>query len=196
MAWISCPFCRASISENSTTCAYCAERLPPRPPTSQKKRSPLKTLFLSLLVVVGTVGALIIVLAVALTLSAGGDSGTTPATTQTALDPQAATTVTVTANELTAAYESNEIAADATFKGERVNISGRVNNVGTDILGSPYVLLADESHIFGVQALFPRDKKDSLMYLSKGHNITVRCRVDGKFMNVIAKDCELTTSSN
>src|SRR5262245_14503536 len=52
----------------------------------QKKRGPVKTLFLGLLVFVGMAGALIVVPAVALALSSGGgDSETIPATES---DPQ------------------------------------------------------------------------------------------------------------
>jgi hypothetical protein len=98
--------------------------------------------------------------------------------------------VTVPAPDLIAAYQQNEIAADQRFKGETVVIRGDVNEIAKDILGTPYVTLSREG-ISAVQAMFPRSSAAPLADLRPGQTIVVQCRVEGKMMNVIGRDCEL-----
>jgi hypothetical protein len=98
--------------------------------------------------------------------------------------------VTVPAPDLIAAYQQNEIAADQRFKGETVVIRGDVNEIAKDILGTPYVTLSREG-ISAVQAMFPRSSAAPLADLRPGRTIVVQCRVEGKMMNVIGRDCEL-----
>jgi hypothetical protein len=98
--------------------------------------------------------------------------------------------VTVPAPDLIAAYQQNEIAADQRFKGETVVIRGDVNEIAKDILGTPYVTLSREG-ISAVPAMFPRSSAAPLADLRPGQTIVVQCRVEGKMMNVIGRDCEL-----
>src|ERR1700736_1804386 len=46
--------------------------------------------------------------------------------------------ITILANALYRAYDANEVAADEKYKGKSVKITGKVQNIGKDILGSPY----------------------------------------------------------
>ena len=45
----------------------------------------------------------------------------------------------LTAQELMSAYAVNEIAADQKYKGKMVRLSGKVDDIGKDIMGTPYV---------------------------------------------------------
>ena len=69
-------------------------------------------------------------------------------------------------------------------------IRGDVNEVAKDILGTPYVALS-RSSITAVQAMFPRRSEGPLANLRPGQTVIVRCRIEGKLMNVIGRDCEL-----
>ncbi|MDC0719109.1 OB-fold protein [Nannocystis bainbridge] len=99
----------------------------------------------------------------------------------------------VTARELFEAYEKNEIAADNRFKDKLLEVSGKVDNVGKDLLDTPYVALSTggKFDILGVQAFFDDASLPKLANLSKGQDVTVACRCDGKFGNVMLKECTL-----
>jgi hypothetical protein len=99
----------------------------------------------------------------------------------------------VTASELFEAYEKNEIAADDRYKGKLLEVSGKIDNIGKDILDSPYVTLSvgGKFQIMGVQAFFDEASLSRLADLSKGQAVTLQCRCDGKFGNVMLKDCTL-----
>lgn len=99
----------------------------------------------------------------------------------------------VTAGELFDAYEKNEIAADDRYKGKLLEVSGKIDNIGKDILDTPYITLSvgGKFQIMGVQAFFDDDSLPKLANLSKGQGVTLQCRCDGKFGNVMLKECAL-----
>lgn len=99
----------------------------------------------------------------------------------------------VTAGALYAAYEANGVAADARYKGRPFLIEGQIQTIDTDILDTPYVTLrsGEMNEFQSVQAMFPKAEKATLAGLSKGQVISVACTVDGKMMNVIARNCRL-----
>lgn len=98
----------------------------------------------------------------------------------------------LTAQQLFAAYEENEISADQRYTGKVVLIDGPIKDIGKDILGSPYLTLAaGEDSPWSVQAMFGKAAESRLAGLRKGQKVTVKCRVDGKMANVILKDCDL-----
>jgi hypothetical protein len=97
----------------------------------------------------------------------------------------------VSARELYAAYDANELAADARFKGRWLRVSGTVENIGKDILGDPYVTL-DAGQVFArVQCQFPKEREVLLTVLRKGMKVSITCEGAGKLMNVLLKDCIL-----
>lgn len=98
----------------------------------------------------------------------------------------------VSAKELFKAYENNEIAADGRYKGKLLEVSGKIDNIGKDLLDTPYITLeVGEFQIMGVQAFFDDDSLSKLASLSKGQGVTLQCRCDGKFGNVMLKECAL-----
>ena len=66
------------------------------------------------------------------------------------------------ATSLVAAYEENEVAADSRYKGRWLEISGRIDNIGTDILGAPYITF-EANGPWGVQAMFTRNQDERLV---------------------------------
>jgi hypothetical protein len=97
----------------------------------------------------------------------------------------------LTAQQIYAAYQANEIAADGLFKGKTVEFAGNVRDIGKDVLGSPYLTLETGSEAWGsLQAMFPRSSESQLASISKGQRVILQCRCDGKIMlNVILRDC-------
>ena len=94
----------------------------------------------------------------------------------------------ISADDLYSAYEANEIAADARFKGESVIINGKIQNIGKDVFGSPYVIIGGTGLMDGVQCLFPKSSAASLASLSKGALVTISGKVSSKMGNVIVRD--------
>lgn len=101
--------------------------------------------------------------------------------------------IKITAADLTAAYESNEVKADQTYKEKTADITGTVDNVGVSF-GSTYVVLSSgkEYSIIGIQCFF-KDKAeiDKVAELKKGDKVTIQGIIDGESMNVVVKDCIL-----
>jgi hypothetical protein len=114
-----------------------------------------------------------------------GSVGSSLAPRQPATPPKVA--ASVTADELLGHYQANEVAADRVYKGRYVEVRGVIDNIGKDILDNPYVALRCDQ-IFCVQCFF--DGADAeLARLQPRRMITIRGRCEGKFGNVILKDC-------
>jgi hypothetical protein len=98
----------------------------------------------------------------------------------------------ITAEDLHAEYDANEVAADAKFKNKILLVTGAVDEIGKDILDQPYITLGrGEMSVFGVQAIFPESDSRDLAKLSKGERVAVKCVCAGKLGNVILKKCSL-----
>ena len=95
----------------------------------------------------------------------------------------------VSAAQLFADYKANEIAADEKYKGKTLAVSGTVENIGKDITDDMYITLKTSDFIMSVQAYFPDELKSRLASMQKGAAVTVKCRCDGKFGNVLLKGC-------
>jgi hypothetical protein len=90
-------------------------------------------------------------------------------------------------------FVANEIAANAKFEDRQLIVSGTVDKIGDDILGTPYVVLrGDESNEFNlrnVQCMFPDEAKPSLARLEIGYRISIVGTCSGLMMNVFLEDC-------
>jgi hypothetical protein len=102
-----------------------------------------------------------------------------------------ASAIRVTAPVLISEYEANEIAADQRYKGKTVVVTGKVDHVGKDIMDSMYVTLRGDKEfgIVRVQCFFDDSWATRLSYLREGDTVTVNGTCDGKFGNVLLKDC-------
>jgi len=111
--------------------------------------------------------------------------------------------ISVSAKELYQAYDDNAVRADAMYKGKVLRVSGRVTDIGRDILGTPYIHLAGGKGCWfkgdyigwGVQCFFENEDAQRLLHVSKGNYITligmclgksigpdvvlVKCKIDG-----------------
>jgi len=134
--------------------------------------------------------AIIVVMVIA---SAGGENqsgSNSGSTSQTDTAKQQEQAIPVTATKLYADYQANEIAADNTYKGKLIEVSGTVDNIGKDILDSPYVSLKT-SDLFGVQCMLDDSAIAEASALAKGTKVTLRGRVSGKLGSVLVRECVL-----
>ena len=98
----------------------------------------------------------------------------------------------ITADALLQAYEANQLAADRDYRDQIMLVNGTVESIADDFLGTPYVTLTTGSGLWSVHAMFERDQDEGrLADLTKGQPLTVQCRVDGKFGNVILRECSI-----
>lgn len=99
--------------------------------------------------------------------------------------------ISVNADDLFKQYETNEVAADAKYKGKTLAVTGTIDKIGKDILNTPYVSLKSRNPIMGVQCMFGEDQSAALAQLSPGKKITVAGSCEGKMGNVILRDCSI-----
>ena len=104
-------------------------------------------------------------------------------------------TVSITAPQLYAEYQTNGIAAEQMYEGKVLEITGVVRSSGEDITGTPYVILASGG-LGGIQCLFADDQINQLAQLSTGQPITLRGKVDGLLIYVFVHGCAIVSERN
>jgi ABC-type uncharacterized transport system permease subunit len=103
-------------------------------------------------------------------------------------------TVKVSAKDLLAAYEDNELAADQRFKGKTLQVSGVMSKVDTDVWhDDKYILRIGSGAQFEVWTVNCSDIPQSkLVNLSEGENVTVIGEFDdGGDLGVDLKKCSI-----
>lgn len=100
--------------------------------------------------------------------------------------------IEVTARELFAAYEANEVAAKAQYGGKTLAVTGVISGISLDMFDKPVVSLKTSNPILTVDANFEKDDAAKTGALKKGETITVTC---GELTEVVGKpllsDCKL-----
>lgn len=143
----------------------------------------------------GTFAVLVLVAVCTALLTEGGLDSGSPREEETAEkreeEPEEEEPVfaTVTAPELLGEYERNELAAARRFEDQWIVVVGVVDDIGADIIGSPYVTLGPRSGLSSVQCMLADDAVRWGEAQSAGDRVALRGRVDGKLMNVLVRDC-------
>lgn len=98
----------------------------------------------------------------------------------------------ITAEELYGDYQNDETAADTKYKGNMIEVSGRVAVIG-DIFGALRVLLSTGGmfQTMSVQCIFTEKNDERLFQVVKGDEVTIRGRVEEFKLDVILRDCVL-----
>lgn len=106
--------------------------------------------------------------------------------------PQDTSPVVVSAFQLWWDYESNEFAADAKYKDKLLEVTGIIENFGTEILGRPYIVLVGGS-FWGVQCIFDSGSEAQLAKLNRGQTVVVCGYCEGSMFGatVLLDDCYL-----
>lgn len=89
---------------------------------------------------------------------------------------------TISAPDLYAEFNANEIRAEQKYKNAIIQLSGVILDIGTIVWdGYPFMILDGDTGVYGggVRVVFPVNDKDKLAALDKGQYITVLGRCGG-----------------
>lgn len=102
--------------------------------------------------------------------------------------------VTISATQLSKAYQDNEVGADQQYKNAALLITGTVKAISKDFTDNIYVTLkgdGGEYSLVDIQCYFSDDHVAAASNLKKGQQVTVKGLGDGLIMNVIVRGCTL-----
>src|SRR5262245_47847617 len=113
----------------------------------------------------------------------GGCNKPKPSAAEEPIKPVA----TLTAEELLAEYQKNEIGADQKYKEKPVQVTGTVSEVQKDVLGRYYVGLgtAQENEMFDVMCYLDKSAEEDAGKLKKGDKVTIMGLCQGKTLKVL-----------
>jgi hypothetical protein len=131
----------------------------------------------------GAGGVVLLLLWAAVDLAGGG-----PTQRPTAMDPALASdleelatpVVEIWARQLHLAYATNEIAADAKYRGRRLLVHGAVQAISKDFLDRPYLALVSGNEFADVMATLDREAVARASQLQPGEVVTLRCTGAGR----------------
>jgi len=92
---------------------------------------------------------------------------------------------TISAEELSKEYSENEVSADEKYEGEIVIVYGTIDNIGKDIMDTPYISLEGKGFMSGVQCMFDESEASSFRGIAEGDYIRIKGKVDGKSMGSV-----------
>lgn len=187
-----CPDCGTAIEENNVAVS--------QSDVAAVKKKKLKWWQITLIVV----GIIIVIGAIGSALGGEeGRDGTNPPVTQTNESDNNAddkkednlkAEITVSAVDIAKEYKDNEVAAEAKYKGKKVEISGIINSIGKDVLDDVYIVLSngDEYAIINNVQCYFKDKEQisKVAELQKGQEVTLIGTVNSSIAGTVTvKDC-------
>jgi hypothetical protein len=120
---------------------------------------------------------------------------TVPATTKPASTTKPVATtpagIVIEAVELYKAYLENEVAADLTYDGKRLQVTGMVTRIGKDLYDNPTITFGMTSAMFGVKATFEKSRVSDVAAIKLGDQVTVIGTGDGKLVDVDLINCSV-----
>lgn len=101
----------------------------------------------------------------------------------------------ISASELMAEYEANEVSADAKYKGKTFYVSGRIETIAKDMLDDIYVTLKTEDGISFKHVQCMIDDPEVTANLRKNQGVIIQGACSGlTMMNVLMRDCTIAAS--
>jgi len=170
-----CKSCQKEIDLKAKKCPFCQ--------SDQRNwfaRHPILTVILGLMLL-GIIGA----------AASGGqsDSDTARSTSISAQPTAAPTPLEISAAELADAFDANQVAAEAEWKGKLVQFSAEVSNI-TDSGVSFYNVATKDFSLSQISCQI--QDKNQLLTIQNGQTITVRGTVGDQTMGVISlRTCEI-----
>ncbi|MDD2757636.1 MAG: zinc ribbon domain-containing protein [Candidatus Pacebacteria bacterium] len=97
--------------------------------------------------------------------------------------------IKITATKLIEEYDENEVSAKQKYEGKFLQITGTIEDIGSDITGDPYIILNSRFGLSGVQCVFPKTQISNISKLKKGSEVTIIGKNIGNILNIVLKDC-------
>lgn len=188
MAIKKCGECGGQVSDKAEKCPACGAPV-------KKKAGFIK---LALYGIGGFFGLFILIGIIAAASgdkkpSASASSPQAAAANQPAAAPEPAAPAFVDANlpEVLAAYKGNELKGDQLYKGKKIRLTGKVDDVKNDIMNNPFVTIGTgkQFEIPQIQCSLADTEAGKAADLAKGQEITVVGEVTGLMMNVQLDEC-------
>jgi hypothetical protein len=189
-----CPMCAETVKAAAKVCKHCGNKFsetsdtPPQPILpGADPRPPAKRTWLSKLSFIALI--LFVVAGIRLGVQISRDL---PATSSPEMAAQSAD-ISVTATELSADYQANEVAAQQKYGGKKLEISGEISKIRLNFRDHPTLYL-NSGVLLPVQAEFDPSRSDDLAKLQVGESVTVYCSsISEVIAEPLARDCELSS---
>ena len=138
------------------------------------------------------VGILAVLIVLAALLPERKDGSISGATSNRTNDIMQATATVVSARDLAAAYDRNEVAAQQQYGDQVLEVSGIVEGISLDFLDNPVIQFRGVNQFLNVQAKLVGDSRSRAGGISKGQTITVRCESVSEVISApMLDDCQI-----
>lgn len=154
-----CLGCTKPLDPTAQACPQCGRPNPTGKPRSSLRKTIAKG--------IGTVLLAMIIIP----FVAGSSSRSSSTSSPSPQEP----TIEIRADALYAAYQDNEVAADARFKGRPIAVTGVIQSIDKDVFGKASVSLSVPHSFLGVRARIDKSSTNSLVGLHKGDIATFKC---------------------
>jgi len=211
MALIQCPDCKEQVSDSAPTCPKCGRPMPDAKPPKQKLTAKH---YIILAVVIIALASILRARHPGMGSNANATQAVSAAEKKEAKDKEtlkarlerqysktgeSGLDGSCTATALYREYNSNEVAADAKYKGKWVQVRGVAASVAKDIADQPYVALAADAFgmaqvqafLFDVQIKEMKGQDfttetslEKAAAVKSGQKIMVECRGEGSIMGI------------
>lgn len=179
----NCPKCSEKILASAIKCKHCGADL-----RNWFARHKILTVIL-VIILIGVIGNMFGGPQYSQVQPTNSTQPTSPQKTITEKVPEEI--IKISAQELYAKYEANEIAADELYKDKILEVSGIIDSIGKDIMDSMYVTLKTDNIIGSVQCMLANSEISKAVNLKKGSSILVKGKNSGLLMNVILRNCTI-----
>lgn len=170
----TCKYCKSEINEKAKVCPQC------------RRKQPSKG---------GVIAGIIVTIIVLFAILGSGDSSDGSATNNssgTSTQAPKEEVISISAKDLFAAYEENEVKADNLYKGKQLEVTGVVSDISKDIADNVYVSLETDNMFLAIQC-YVKDEKDvaKVTNLKAGDKVTLVGKCEGKLIHINVKNCKL-----
>lgn len=197
---VECRACGEYVAKDARKCPHCGVRTPNRQAkTLQSFAAVLLIVFFGLIILIAITAA-------------GSDSNDAKSAANNSNLPQEAISpspsddtppyIEVSASQLWNAYKENEVNADLLYKDKLLAVTGKISNIGKDVVSeAPCVSLdsGDSYGLYPIQCFFPKsgEQTELLASLSNGDTVTIFGTCTGNFLTVVQlSDCYLQSSDS
>jgi hypothetical protein len=166
-----CVECKKEVSTSAKACPHCGKKNPTVGPGAK--------------VVSGVIVALLalwICKAVATSADSEQSSSHPASLAPAAASAPRAPSEHVDAVRLWQAYEANEVAADAAYKGKVLEVAGVVTGIDKDFLGNIIVNMRSPNQFMPTRATLVKSEERRAAELSKGDRVTLTCECRGRIV--------------